>query len=361
MSFLQKITLVFVLSALSCLNVFGGKNKPVPCPYRAAINEGDLKGFQALVDQDGLDLKGSRCPCVESCDGHLPLLQLAALRGREDIVRMLLDAGVSVSGAYFACGKHALVDAVGGGDVRIVELLLDAWEGGSLGWSEAFFYAIEQRNEAMVTLFIRRGINVNEGMQTRQHPLHIAAREGDADIVQQLLDAGAEVDLLDMDLHIPLHGAAGAGHVEVVEILLAVGANPTWKCWTEYDEEYTPLDVALYRLNQWQERTPDEIVNYRRWQSTVGGSAHTPEENEALRQEKIRRLQRIIQILEAAERAWPERQREMREVEYEEAYAGVPELFEVAVDVGGGVGGAVNLEGVGVRVGLEVQVVGCGV
>lgn len=353
MSFLQKITLVFVLSALSCVNVFGGKDKPVPCPYRAAINEGDLKGFQALVDKDGLDLKGSRCPCVESCDGHLPLLQLAALRGREDIVRMLLGAGVSV-------GTHALVDAAYAGHIEIVELLLDAWTGSRYGWSDAFFCAIEQGNGAMVALFIRRGINVNEGMQARQHPLHIAARMGDADIVQQLLDAGAEVDLLDMDLHIPLHGATGAGHVEVVEILLALGANPTWKCWTEYDEEYTPLDVARYRLAQWQERTPDEIVNYRRWQSTVGGSAHTREENEAFRQEKIERLQRIIQILEAAEYAWKEWQRAMREVAYEEAYAGVPELFEVAVDGGRDLGDAVNLDGVAAALGLGVQVVGCG-
>ena len=59
--------------------------------------------------------------------------------------------------------------------------------------------------------------------------LHKAAREGDADRVRKLLDAGADVNVRNADKqrlqYTPLHYAAYYGHLEIAEILISRGAD----------------------------------------------------------------------------------------------------------------------------------------
>ena len=59
--------------------------------------------------------------------------------------------------------------------------------------------------------------------------LHKAAREGDADRVRELLDAGADVNVRNADKqrlqYTPLHWAAYYGHLEIAEILISRGAD----------------------------------------------------------------------------------------------------------------------------------------
>ena len=59
--------------------------------------------------------------------------------------------------------------------------------------------------------------------------LHKAAREGDADRVRELLDAGADVNVRNADKqrlqYTPLHYAAYYGHLEIAEILISRGAD----------------------------------------------------------------------------------------------------------------------------------------
>ncbi len=57
--------------------------------------------------------------------------------------------------------------------------------------------------------------------------LHLAAREGHAEIVDLLIGAGAETDATTRIGHFtPLHLAGGAGNADVVDALLAAGADP---------------------------------------------------------------------------------------------------------------------------------------
>ena len=71
-----------------------------------------------------------------------------------------------------------------------------------------------------------------------------AAREGDVDKVQQLLDADPElVRATDDDGRTPLHHAASRGHVEVATVLLDCGAEIDAR---EEDNE-TPLHSAAWR------------------------------------------------------------------------------------------------------------------
>ena len=74
--------------------------------------------------------------------------------------------------------------------------------------------------------------------------LHKAAREGDADRVRELLDAGADVNVRNADKqrlqYTPLHWAAYYGHLEIAEILISRGAD------LDADDPYysTPLYLA---------------------------------------------------------------------------------------------------------------------
>ena len=64
---------------------------------------------------------------------------------------------------------------------------------------------------------------------SRRTALHFAAALNKAELVQRLLDAGAEVDLADKEGYTPLHMAAGYLHTSTISALLAKGADPEQK------------------------------------------------------------------------------------------------------------------------------------
>ena len=77
--------------------------------------------------------------------------------------------------------------------------------------------------------------------------LHKAAREGDADRVRKLLDAGADVDVRNANKgrlqYTPLHWAAFNGHLEIAEILISRGAD--------LDAEDPTYSTPLYLAVEW--------------------------------------------------------------------------------------------------------------
>jgi ankyrin repeat protein len=56
--------------------------------------------------------------------------------------------------------------------------------------------------------------------------LYRAAEEGHSEVVQVLLDAGAQVDFTPGDGQTALHGAVESGEIDLVEFLISRGANP---------------------------------------------------------------------------------------------------------------------------------------
>ena len=61
-------------------------------------------------------------------------------------------------------------------------------------------------------------------------PLHLAAENGEIDMLTPLLKAGADFEAQDVEKCTPLHVAAESGETEVVIALLEAGAN--WKANT---------------------------------------------------------------------------------------------------------------------------------
>ena len=75
-------------------------------------------------------------------------------------------------------------------------------------------------------------------------PLHEAAKKGDMDQINRLIEKGATVDVKDENSNTPLYIAVGQGHKDVVELLILKGADVNAVCW----RGYTPLHWAAAAL-----------------------------------------------------------------------------------------------------------------
>jgi len=84
---------------------------------------------------------------------------------------------------------------------------------------------------------------VNENGETS---LHVAARRGQWDRVQQLLGSGSRTNTKDFAGLTPLFDACGRGFEEVVRTLLFAGAHPNTPCGKDND---TPLHEAAFHGN----------------------------------------------------------------------------------------------------------------
>ena len=74
------------------------------------------------------------------------------------------------------------------------------------------------------------GVDVDTRDSDNRTILHWAARKGHADIVQLLLERGANAKLADNDYgNTPIHSASYKGHTDVVRMLLDHGVEPNTK------------------------------------------------------------------------------------------------------------------------------------
>ncbi|XP_073238296.1 poly [ADP-ribose] polymerase tankyrase-1-like [Porites lutea] len=96
---------------------------------------------------------------------------------------------------------------------------------------------------------VRRIVNINPNVNIRDtagrksSPLHFAAGFGRKEVVEYLLQHGADVHAKDDGGLIPLHNACSFGHAEVVRLLLRHGADPN----SRDNWNYTPLHEAAVK------------------------------------------------------------------------------------------------------------------
>lgn len=133
---------------------------------------------------------------IEAAPPAPSILHHAVSSGDAEQVRQVVADRPGLINQQHARGNFApLHEAVDGGRTEIVQVLIDA------------------------------GADLDNQKSDGRTPLHMAVSRGSIDIVKALLAAGAYVDPVDHDHITPLHIAASLGHAEMVELLLREGAS----------------------------------------------------------------------------------------------------------------------------------------
>jgi cytohesin len=133
-----------------------------------------------------------------------PLLLIAAIRGHARAVEILLKHGANPEAT----------------DIRGTPILVSA--------AALSTDASDRLNEAIAILLTRGHANPNARDRARigdgRSALHLAASNGDRDLVEMLLAAGADPNSKNRVGETPLHFAAAHGHLETARLLISRGA-----------------------------------------------------------------------------------------------------------------------------------------
>jgi len=201
-------------------------------------------------------------------------LYLASYNGSLEIVTMLVDAGADVhlkpihgySPLYAAfenkhkpimeylISKGARVDEKNGPgeitvlyqactdsslDIDIVNLFVDAGADVNSKTKAGYtplFLAVQNKRKPIVEYLISKGARINEknGLND-DSALHKACYSGSLEMTKTLVEAGADINILDKIGQKPIDLAIGQNHQAVVEYLEALQPQPQWKGFTQSD------------------------------------------------------------------------------------------------------------------------------
>lgn len=158
----------------------------------------------------------------------IPLIDMAAQEGRDDMLTALIEHGADVDGIdkfectalhYAACFNH----------VNAVQLLLvkgadiDVFD--SKGWT-ALGLAVVDGHVAATLALLAAGADVSLQYSSDKTPLtHVAAEDGNVEILRALIDHGADVDAVDDHQRTALHHAAKYNKANAIHALVEAGAN----------------------------------------------------------------------------------------------------------------------------------------
>jgi ankyrin repeat protein len=213
--------------------------------HDAAAN-GDLDTVKKILEQN---------PSLVNQDDQYewrPIFH-AGLRRRYDVVKYLIDCGADLA-AHDGYVIHYAGEVPN--NKEVVSLLiayggLDAHTKPSSEIARQFIYAVFLANVGRVNAMLRDNPKlVQERYARGDTALHHATRNGDLEIVEQLVGAGADVNGTTDNGHFPLYCAAGHGHVETTRYLVENGADlqarlAEGKTVTEWLKQYADNDRRL--------------------------------------------------------------------------------------------------------------------
>jgi ankyrin repeat protein len=210
----------------------------VDVPLVAAARLGNLDMIDILL-LAGADCNQQGKSHIRSQLANLNALQTAALKGNNNIVRHLLEAGAELNWpAEREYGLTAMQAAVQSGNLELIHFMIQ--QGADLNSSAAEVYgftalqaAVKRRDEGLVQVLLDYGATTNDapgmfrGGYRRLNSLQMAAANGDNDLIRRLLRHGADINwpAAGYNGRTAVQAAAEFGLESTVRLLLAEGAD----------------------------------------------------------------------------------------------------------------------------------------
>ncbi|KAF4016977.1 hypothetical protein G4228_008706 [Cervus hanglu yarkandensis] len=155
----------------------------------------------------------------------LTLLHLAACSGSFESVLMLVRAGADQR-AERQDGVNALHFVAQSDNMHIVDHLIQDLYLEDLDQPDEINISATQNGRAsLVSFLLSENVDLHQKMEPKVSPLHLAVLNNHVTVVNSLLSARHDADILNLRLQTPLHVVADLGNVELVETLLKAGCN----------------------------------------------------------------------------------------------------------------------------------------
>jgi ankyrin repeat protein len=204
-------------------------------PLIAAANNGHSKVVALLL------AKGANLTCADH-EGRTPLFA-AATEGHFEVVKLLLEKDAMIT--YTNDNMTAVHAAIINRHLEVAKLLII--QAGNIhaiinGLNPLLALAADEGDMELIEILLTAGANIDAPNIDGRTPLHYAAFHGSKEIIKILLAAGANIDATDINGVTPLYLATFYKHKEIVDALLAARANPNIPC----NDGKTPLHRAVY-------------------------------------------------------------------------------------------------------------------
>ncbi|XP_067660925.1 ankyrin repeat domain-containing protein 50-like [Haliotis asinina] len=183
---------------------------------------GDVEVVKYVLSQNMLDIN-SRVKCGRTA------VMLAAGNGNKDLVQLFVDKGADVS-LLDKTGDNILHCACRGGGAEVLKYILskDMVDINSLGHRKRtpVIVAAERGHEEVVELLVKHGADLSLSKRSGGNILHHVCQRGHYKLVKYVLS----LNMVDINSRwwmkrTPVMVAARYGHKEVVELLVNHGAN----------------------------------------------------------------------------------------------------------------------------------------
>lgn len=224
-------------------------------------------------------------------EGSVSGLVIAARKGRDDLVRGLLENGVDVYGGD--C-KGLLEAGVLGRNEEVVRLLMRSgvcvW--GKKGGGGLLVKAIQGGCRGIMRMLVEGGVDIDEGDDVGDIAMNVGVVYGGFEVVKYLLEMGGGVDMRDCfgDGKTALMVAVEEGSVEVVKLLMRFGADvrkkngrgrnvvdlamerrdPEILKWVQFQWEKVELPIVVGRRDAEFVECMKRFLKEERWKEVAG-------------------------------------------------------------------------------------------
>ncbi|XP_067652079.1 putative ankyrin repeat protein RF_0381 [Haliotis asinina] len=218
----------------------------------SACREGDMEVVKFVLSQNIVDVD-SRGPRKKT-----PVM-LAAQYGHKEVVKVLVENGADLSLAYDT-GSNGLHLACSKGRLEVVKYIISQnivdINCRGLGKKTAAMIAAGCGHKEVVELLVENGADLSLACASGSNILHLACSRGRLEVVKYILSQNiVDINSRGLKKKTPVMNAAESGHKDVVELLVEKGANLSLACDTgsnilHFTCSKGRLEVVKYILSQ---------------------------------------------------------------------------------------------------------------